>query len=286
MNSEHVAALGRGHLIRFEEDTLRQRPLWVWLITGGPRKPDEAVLAVTESLGGHMITLASCAEGEPGGDQLCLAGLDGPDLLRWSPAHAHALTLHLLRGLADRAMHSRLAGLQAWRVRTTVPAADADLLVSAALLHDIGYAPALRQTGFHPIDGANFLLRLGAPTRLAALVAHHSEAHLLAAAHGLRPQLSRFHREEGPITDALTYADMTAGPRGVPMSVPDRLADIAARHAHEDPQLVAARQARVPLLLAATERVRLRAVGTADGRYGWQNSHPCASLHPSSGDVG
>jgi hypothetical protein len=28
MNSEHVAVLGRGHLIRFEEDTLRQRPSW------------------------------------------------------------------------------------------------------------------------------------------------------------------------------------------------------------------------------------------------------------------
>jgi hypothetical protein len=217
-------------------------------------------------LGGHVITLASCAAGESGGDRLGLDGLDGldwPDQLRWSPAHAHALTLHLLRGLAGRAMHSRLAGLQAWRVRTTVPAADADLLVTAALLHDIGYAPALRQTGFHPIDGANFLLKLGAPARLAALVAHHSESHLLAAAHGLRAELSRFRREEGPITDALTYADMTAGPRGAPMSVPDRLADIAARHAHEDPELVGAREARVPLLLAATDRVALRAAAAA-----------------------
>jgi hypothetical protein len=35
-----------------------------------------------------------------------------------------------------------LAGLQAQRVRTTVPVADADLLVSAALLHDIAYVPA------------------------------------------------------------------------------------------------------------------------------------------------
>jgi HD superfamily phosphodiesterase len=43
--------------------------------------------------------------------------------------------------------------MQARRVFATVPAADADLLVLAALLHDIGYAPTLRRTGFHPIDG-------------------------------------------------------------------------------------------------------------------------------------
>ena len=162
--------------------------------------------------------------------------------------------------------HSLLAGVQARRVRATVPVADADLLVSAALLHDIGYAPALRQTGFHPIDGADFLVMLGAPYRLAALVAHHSESHLLAAAHGLLPELARFRREEGPVTDALAYADMTAGPDGTPMSVPDRLADIAARHAHEDPELVAARRARVPQLLAASRRVQLHASETAPAR--------------------
>jgi hypothetical protein len=199
-------------------------------------------------------TLASYA----GGDHLGLDALDRPDQERWSPGHARALTRRLLHGLPDRAAHSVLAGLQAQRVRRTVPVEDADLLVSAALLHDIGYAPALRHTGFHPIDGGNFLLRLGAPTRLAALVAHHSESHLLAAAHGLRAELSRFHREDGPVTDALAYADMTAGPRGAPMTVPDRLADIATRHADEDPQLVAAREARVPLLLAAANRVALR----------------------------
>jgi len=31
-DSEHTAALGRRYLIRFEEDTLRQRPLWIRLI--------------------------------------------------------------------------------------------------------------------------------------------------------------------------------------------------------------------------------------------------------------
>ena len=34
MDYEHVAALGRGYLIGFEEYTVRQRPSWIRLITG------------------------------------------------------------------------------------------------------------------------------------------------------------------------------------------------------------------------------------------------------------
>ena len=212
------------------------------------------------------MVIASCALAESSSDQLGLDSLDWPEHVRWSPGHARSLTTHLLRELPNRMAHSLLAGVQARRVRATVPVADADLLVSAALLHDIGYSPALLQTGFHPIDGADFLVRLGAPYRLVALVAHHSESHLLAAAHGLLPELARFRREQGPVTDALAYADMTAGPDGTPMSVPDRLADIAARHAQEDPELVAARRARVPQLLAASQRVHLHAFGDRAGK--------------------
>ena len=32
MDDEHAASLGRRYLLRFEEDTLRQRPLWIRLI--------------------------------------------------------------------------------------------------------------------------------------------------------------------------------------------------------------------------------------------------------------
>jgi HD domain-containing protein len=178
--------------------------------------------------------------------------------LSWGPSEAFDLMNRLLNTLPRRLAHSLLAGGQAERVRDTVPAADRDLLISAALLHDIGYSPALVRTGFHPLDGANHLLLLGAPERLAALVAHHSESRLLAAATGHLAELAQFRREEGPVLDALAYADMTSGPTGVPMSVPDRLADIAARHAAEDPDLLAARLDRIPLLMAATERVRGR----------------------------
>lgn len=203
---------------------------------------------------------------ESGGDRLGLperSGRDGDGHLRWSPDHARALTRSLLRERPDRLAHSLRAATQARRVLATVPAADGDLLVSAALLHDIGYAPELRQTGFHPIDGARFLVRLGAPPRLAALVAHHSESRLLAEAAGLLEALSSFRREEGPVTDALVYADMTSGPTGAPISVAHRLADIAARHSNEDPVMLAARLVRVPRLMAAARRVRAREVMTA-----------------------
>ena len=45
------------------------------------------------------------------------------------------------------------------RARTIAPTlgADAELLEAAAVLHDIGYAPDLAKTGFHPLDGARYL---------------------------------------------------------------------------------------------------------------------------------
>jgi hypothetical protein len=180
----------------------------------------------------------------------------------WSPEHlsgdATELLPRLLGHLPDRLAHSRLAGRHAVGLTAAVAAPDRDLLVAAALLHDVGYAAALQQTGFHPLDGARFLLAAGAPYRLAALVAHHSEARLLATAAGLEQEMAVFEREESPVSDALACADMTAGPTGWPMSIDDRLADIERRHRAEDPALLAARLDRVPRLLAAADRVRRR----------------------------
>ena len=44
----------------------------------------------------------------------------------------------------------------------------------AAWIHDIGYAPEVAASGFHPLDGARFLAAAGVSQRLADLVAHHS----------------------------------------------------------------------------------------------------------------
>jgi len=178
---------------------------------------------------------------------------------RWLAGHApRELARLLLSPLGDRWAHTQAAAAQAERGAVTVPARDRGLVIAAAWLHDIGYAAPLHDTGFHPLDGARYMRRIGAPMRLAALVAHHSEADLLAEARGLLDQLEEFPREQLLVTDVLAYADMTAGPAGQVMSVPDRLADIRARHAHETPRLNAARLSREPLPAAAAARVQRR----------------------------
>nr|WP_244167179.1 HD domain-containing protein [Micromonospora marina] len=58
---------------------------------------------------------------------------------------------------------------------------DQHLLVAAAFLHDIGYSPEIRDTGFHALDGARWLRRNGFEPRLAGLVAYHSCAAYEAA---------------------------------------------------------------------------------------------------------
>src|SRR5580693_4887911 len=75
------------------------------------------------------------------------------DLDAWAASLARA---KLREPLPRRWSHSR--GVAA-RARTLAPilGPDASLLTAAAWLHDIGYAPALAETGFHPLDGARYL---------------------------------------------------------------------------------------------------------------------------------
>ncbi|MYW03245.1 HD domain-containing protein [Streptomyces sp. SID3343] len=112
---------------------------------------------------------------------------------------------------------------------------DAELLYAAAVLHDIGYAPDLAQTGFHPLDGARFLRdRVSADERVTNLVAHHSCALLEAEERGLRAELAgEFPTERDDLVDALIYCDMTTTPDGAVTSPPDRVAEIVGRYGPE-----------------------------------------------------
>jgi putative nucleotidyltransferase with HDIG domain len=85
------------------------------------------------------------------------------------------LTLHILDSDPDRLAHSQAAARRAESLTLAVDPEDAPLLIAAAWLHDIGYAPGLRDTGFHPIDGARHLQSIGWPHAICNLVAHHSE---------------------------------------------------------------------------------------------------------------
>ena len=42
------------------------------------------------------------------------------------------------------------------------------VLVAAAWLHDIGYAPGVKDTGFHPLDGARYLRRRAVDEQIGA----------------------------------------------------------------------------------------------------------------------
>ncbi|SDT63399.1 HD domain-containing protein [Jiangella sp. DSM 45060] len=108
---------------------------------------------------------------------------------------------------------------------------DRQALVCAAWLHDIGYATAVSDTGFHPLDGARHLRRIGFDPRVTALVAHHSCAEIEAELRGLGAELrNEFPRERTIVADALCTCDFTTGPDGEPLSVAERLDEIRTRY--------------------------------------------------------
>lgn len=170
---------------------------------------------------------------------------------------ARDLAHELLRDLPGRWVHTAGVARRAAQVARTIGDDDAELLVAAAWLHDIGYADSLRDTGFHPLDGGRYLLAGGWSHRLGALVAHHSGACFVAEVRGLRLSMAEFPREITPLSDALTYADQTIGPDGRSMKVADRIADMLDRHGADSPN-AKAHAKRGPFLLGVAERVEAR----------------------------
>ncbi|MFB6393532.1 HD domain-containing protein [Polymorphospora lycopeni] len=141
---------------------------------------------------------------------------------------------HLAVAMPNRWRHVQAVARKAADLGS-LAARDADLLVAAAWLHDIGYAPTITDTGFHALDGARWLRASGYNLRLAALVAHHSCAQYEADERGLGGILkTEFPYELSPTADALWYADMTTGPDGQDLTVKDRLAEIRNRYGPDD----------------------------------------------------
>jgi putative nucleotidyltransferase with HDIG domain len=170
---------------------------------------------------------------------------------------ARDLARALLSDLPERWQHTAGVARRAARIAGPIGRGEGDILVTAAWLHDIGYAAGLHDTGFHPLDGARHLRRHGWPDRISGLVAHHSEALCVAHVRGLAGALGEFPRERSDVSDALVYADQTVGPYGRPMTVEDRLADMLGRHGAGSPN-AAAHVVRAPLIRAAVHRVEQR----------------------------
>jgi len=127
--------------------------------------------------------------------------------------------------------------------------------VAAAWLHDIGYAPELVETGFHPLDGARYLRRLGVDGPVVGLVAYHSCAQIEADVRGLGGELaSEFSPADASLAEALLYCDMTTGPDGDFMRPADRLVEIRGRYGpdHEVTRFV---ERAAPEILATAGRV-------------------------------
>jgi len=134
---------------------------------------------------------------------------------------------------------------------------DAVLLLAAAALHDVGYAPRLAVTGFHPLDGARFLRdEHSADERLVRLVANHSYALLEAEERGLAGELAdEFPLLDEPLlVDALVYCDMTTTPDGTRTPAVERVAKIQSRYG-DDSVVGRFIQRAEPLIVSAVERV-------------------------------
>ena len=173
---------------------------------------------------------------------------------------AAALAEHLLaEALPDRWAHYSAVGAYA-RALAELAGEDADVLEAAAYLHDVGYAPSARETGFHPLDGARYLRdRTEAPPLLQVLVANHTGALVEARHRGLGGTIeSEFPVGPTPQPNLLaliTHCDLCVSPTGRRVSPEERIAEILRRYSEDHPVHQAVRESS-PLLLSQDRQVR------------------------------
>jgi hypothetical protein len=127
----------------------------------------------------------------------------------------------------------------------------------AAWLLDIGFGPLVRDTGFHPLDGATFLDAVRAPSAVVSLVAYHAGAQAEAEERGLTLELARFRQPPPADLDAVTLLDLSVGPSGQRLDPESRIAEILLRY---DPESVVRRAVARSRddLLASARRARRR----------------------------
>ncbi len=176
---------------------------------------------------------------------------------------AESLSRELLAPLPSRMLHTEGVASAAVALARTVAVEERPVLIAAAWLHDVGYAPRLQSTGFHPLDGARHLESLGWQPAICALVAHHSGARFVASLRELGEDLREFEFAENALTDALTVADQTSGPCGEPLTLDERMRNMLRRHG---PRSLNARAhaRREPYFRSAWARVATRLLSVDD----------------------
>ncbi|ORT57953.1 HD domain-containing protein [Streptomyces sp. CB03238] len=168
----------------------------------------------------------------------------------------------LAESLPRRWAHTQGVAACARRLGPLLKGERAAVLEAAAVLHDIGYAPPLVDTGFHPLDGARHLRDVQfAPESVVRLVANHSFALLEAEERGLRSELAgEFPLLGDPLlVDALVYCDMTTTPDGGRTTSEERVGEILGRYG-EDSVVGRFIRRAAPAIHGSVERVRAAAV--------------------------
>lgn len=147
---------------------------------------------------------------------------------------ASAVATELLAGVGTRVAHSRAVAHQASVVLPVLDAPWSSALLDAAWLHDVGYAPPVVSTGFHPLDGARWLSTHGWQTEVCRLVAWHTRAGTEATLRHLAAELAaEFPPPPDTAQAALAWADLTSSPAGECCLAMHRVADILRRYPPE-----------------------------------------------------
>lgn len=154
-------------------------------------------------------------------------------MVEWTSRCSERLARELHDVTGDRWSHVQAVALKVRRIAPSV--VDGDALLSAAWLHDIGYAPELVDTGMHAVDGAAFLDRAGVPSEVVSLVAFHTGAEYEAEERSLLDRLLQFDRPHQEALDLLILADLLSGPAGERLTVAKRLDEITQRYEPQHP---------------------------------------------------
>ena len=140
----------------------------------------------------------------------------------------------LLEETSARHAHTRRVARQAATVSHLLDEPWRSAIGEAAWLHDIGYSPALVDTGFHPLDGARWLRARGRSDEVCSLVAWHTRARTEARLRGLEDALvAEFAAPPATAQATLTWADLTSSPNGERCSPATRISDILHRYGPE-----------------------------------------------------
>lgn len=166
---------------------------------------------------------------------------------------AECLAASLLGGVEPRITHVHRVGCLAEAVAEHHSVSED--VVAAAWLHDIGYAPTVSRSGFHPLDGATYLRASGWPDGVVALVAYHTGAEWEAEERGISEPLRRFQQPHQSDLDNLNLFDLSIGPDGALMRPEQRLREILSRYEEDDPVHRAVMRSG-PSLIASASRAQ------------------------------